>query len=817
MNPAKVFLVSLVIKFLLLQVSISKDTINTNELLADGETLVSSRQKFTLGFFTPGNSRNRYVGIWYTISGPMAESVVWVANREKPINDTSGVLSIDSKGNLVIYARNQTMNPIWSTNIVTVSSSMFTTSMAQLLDTGNLVLVGEDGTKSTVAWQSFDHPASMVLPGQKLGLDRGTGLNKILTSWKSQDDPATGEYSFWLVSLGCLEMFLYRGQVLWWRTGPWDGVKFNGVPEMTRHVIYTFSVVNNSHETSFTWGITDPTVTSSFYLDESGLINRGLWQDHDVKWVVFWAGPIVVCDYYGHCGPSSVCDPYNGGFECSCLPGFQPRSPNEWNSRDGTGGCVRKPGLQMCGHGDGFVKFEQAKLPDTTVARVDMSLDLQACELECLRDCSCMAYAVANISSGEGCTRWYGVLNDTGHFTYGGQDLYVRADASELAKYTKSSKGLLAKNGMLAVLVISLAVPFILVLCCLSWCMKRKRIDRSKDEFDEGLPCLDVHAISAATDNFSFSNKLGEGGFGSVYKGQLANGQEIAVKRLSATSRQGVEEFKNEVRLISKLQHKNLVRLYGCYIHGEEKMLIYEFLPNRSLNFFIFDETRRSTLDWSKRFEIILGIARGLLYLHQDSRLKIIHRDLKASNVLLDAAMNPKISDFGMAKIFGEDQTEDKTSRVMGTYGYMSPEYATHGRYSTKSDVFSYGVLMLEIISGRRNNDYVDEGPAMNLISHVWELWREGTPLDVVDPLLGQAFPTQEVLKCIQVGLLCVQENPADRPTMSATLSMLGNETALSSPRKPAFILETRHSNSDSSTPKTASVNNVSITVIEAR
>ncbi|EXB58573.1 G-type lectin S-receptor-like serine/threonine-protein kinase [Morus notabilis] len=228
-----------------------------------------------------------------------------------------------------------------------------------------------------------------------------------------------------------------------------------------------------------------------------------------------------------------------------------------------------------------------------------------------------------------------------------------------------------------------------------------------EDEEGIDVPFFDFESIIAATDDFSDANKLGQGGYGPVYKGKFPGGQEIAVKRLSSVSGQGLQEFKNEVVLIAKLQHRNLVRLRGYCIKGEEKILLYEYMPNKSLDSFIFDDTKSVLLDWEMRFNIILGIARGLLYLHQDSRLRIIHRDLKTSNILLDQDMEPKVSDFGLARIVGGKQTEASTNRVVGTYGYMSPEYALEGLFSVKSDVFSFGVVLLEIISGKRNTRLV--------------------------------------------------------------------------------------------------------------
>ncbi|NP_001237891.1 serine/threonine kinase-like protein precursor [Glycine max] len=307
---------------------------------------------------------------------------------------------------------------------------------------------------------------------------------------------------------------------------------------------------------------------------------------------------------------------------------------------------------------------------------------------------------------------------------------------------------------------------------------------------------FDLAMVEAATEGFSDENKIGQGGFGVVYKGVFPNGQEIAVKRLSVTSLQGAVEFRNEAALVAKLQHRNLVRLLGFCLEGWEKILLYEYIPNKSLDHFLFDHVKQRELDWSRRYKIILGIARGILYLHEDSQLRIIHRDLKASNVLLDENMIPKISDFGMAKIIQEDHTQVNTGRIVGTFGYMSPEYAMHGHFSVKSDVFSFGVLVLEIVSGKKNTDFYQSNHADDLLSHAWKNWTEKTPLEFLDPTLRGSYSRNEVNRCIHIGLLCVQENPSDRPSMATIALMLNSySVTLSMPRQPASFLRTRNPN----------------------
>ncbi|XP_052487041.1 G-type lectin S-receptor-like serine/threonine-protein kinase SD1-1 isoform X2 [Gossypium raimondii] len=322
-----------------------------------------------------------------------------------------------------------------------------------------------------------------------------------------------------------------------------------------------------------------------------------------------------------------------------------------------------------------------------------------------------------------------------------------------------------------------------------------------------------------ATNNFSGNNILGQGGFGPVYKGTLIEGQEIAVKRLSKNSGQGLEEFKNEVTLISKLQHRNLVKLFGCCVRKDEKILIYEYMPNKSLDYFIFDQTRSKLLDWRIRMHIIDGIARGVLYLHHDSRLRIIHRDLKASNILLDNNMNPKISDFGLARKFGVHQTQAKTKRVIGTYGYMSPEYALDGLFSTKSDVFSFGVLVLEILSGKKNRGFSHPEHDHNLLGHAWTLWMGKRPLELIDTAFGDLYNATEVLRCINVALLCVQQSPPDRPNMSLVLLMLCGDSVLPQPKQPGFFIERNLPMTDSISEKDEmfSIYESTITSLEPR
>ncbi|KAK6797669.1 hypothetical protein RDI58_005371 [Solanum bulbocastanum] len=347
------------------------------------------------------------------------------------------------------------------------------------------------------------------------------------------------------------------------------------------------------------------------------------------------------------------------------------------------------------------------------------------------------------------------------------------------------------------IIVVPTVIVVILIVCISVILMRRRRrklVNDIQSIHGDDISTAesfqyDFSTIRAATDNFSSANKLGQGGFGPVYKGKLPNSQEVAVKRLSADSGQGDLEFKTEVMLVARLQHRNLVRLLGFCLDGTERLLVYEFVPNASLDQFLFDPVKRRQLYWERRSKIIGGVAKGILYLHEDSRLRIIHRDLKASNVLLDAEMNPKIADFGMARLFELDETQGTTNRIVGTYGYMAPEYAMHGQFSVKSDVFSFGVLVLEILSGQKNTCFRNVESVENLLSYAWTNWQEGTAANLIDPMFrGSSGLVRDIMRYIHIALLCVQENIGDRPTMAAVVLMLSSlSLSLPVPSGPAY------------------------------
>ncbi|EEE61690.1 hypothetical protein OsJ_16163 [Oryza sativa Japonica Group] len=343
------------------------------------------------------------------------------------------------------------------------------------------------------------------------------------------------------------------------------------------------------------------------------------------------------------------------------------------------------------------------------------------------------------------------------------------------------------------------------------WRKKRRKLSLEQQELYSivGRPNIFSYGeLRSATENFSSSNRLGEGGYGAVYKGKLMDGRIVAVKQLSQTSHQGKKQFATEIETISRVQHRNLVKLYGCCLEGNNPLLVYEYMENGSLDKALFG-TEKLHIGWPARFEICLGIARGLAYLHEESSIRVVHRDIKASNVLLDANLNPKISDFGLAKLYDDKMTHVST-KVAGTFGYLAPEYAMRGHMTEKVDVFAFGVVLLETLAGRPNYDdvleedkiYIFEWPNPHVTSSnmqpqdlIYSTWSGGctktkAPLKTENPNLTE-FNSEEVLRAIHVALLCTQGSPHRRPSMSRVVAMLTGDAEVGEvAAKPSYITE---------------------------
>nr|GEW37804.1 G-type lectin S-receptor-like serine/threonine-protein kinase At1g67520 [Tanacetum cinerariifolium] len=744
-------------------------TIKLGDQLNITSQLLSPNSTFTLGFFTIPATTYTYLGIWYTNDGQLRR--VWVANPSVPVISSSSFLMINPTNGKLILTTQETILLNISDNVAGSSINL----TATLEDNGNFMLKSE--TSDQTLWQSFDHPTNILLPGMKLGSDLETGITWNLTSRLSDEILDSGAFSLsWEPNGENSQRIIVRrrGQPYWTSGNLQDqAFKFMNVNNLINSRYHLYYVFNNKER--------------YFSFDSVNYLFP--------MWILRPHGRIVDGNGGRLMSNSDLCYGFDLG-----------------------NGCVASANTPRCRNED------------------DKFSPMSGILLLCWNDCGCLGFITGG--NGTGCVTWTG-NKSISNFT-------IDARGDSVSKYVLISHNLDKGDAKTWIWAPILAGIFLVIFCLgLLWYFKRRKHRREeviqerddrhfhelmasgnlKNSSDIGMSGrTDSHnmtvfsftSIVAATNGFSSENKLGQGGFGPVYKGKLSDESEIAIKRLSRTSGQGLEEFKNELILIAKLQHKNLVRVLGCCIHQEEKMLIYEYMPNKSLDFFLFDDTRKALLDWPTRWNIIEGIAQGLLYLHRYSRMRVIHRDLKASNILLDESMNPKISDFCMARIFKENDTEAITKRMVGTYGYMSPEYAMKGNFSEKSDVFSFGVLILEIVSGRKNSCL----SLVDIYFNAWELWKQGNALELMDPTLADTCVIDQLLRTIHVALLCVQDHAVDRPVMPGVVSMLNNDNvSLPSPKRSAFSFGGSGSSSTSveRNLEDYSINGVTITEMEVR
>ncbi|KAL1823103.1 hypothetical protein ACET3Z_009881 [Daucus carota] len=747
------------------------DSIVTNQAISGNQTIVSSGGNFELGFFQAGNSSKYYVGIWFKKVSD--KTVVWVANRERPVMDkySSELKLVD--GNLVLLDEKET--EVWSTDTNFKAYDV----EAVLLDEGNLVL--RNGSKRTL-WQSWDWPSDTWLPGSKIGYDKRTNRKQILTSWKNPEDPTPGMYTLELDPIG--NQYIIRGnrsqQI--WASGAWKGQIFSNVPEMGKKFLFNFNYTTTETEVYFTYSLinTSPYI-ARFIMDYTGQIKQLTWLDNVQKWFLIWSEPKTQCEVNAYCGAYGVCNAMVFPV-CDCLPGFKGRFEKSWSLRDYSGGCERITKLE---HGEAntgnlkadiFGEYRYMKLPDNP--QLVSAGNATDCKSICLSRISCTAYAYY----ADACSTWRGDLFNMQQLAVddiNGKVIYIRLHASKLSK---NNKGIIpgAIGGSIAVVIVMVSLILIAI--------KKRKLGRATEAANpvEGtVVAFGFKDLQTATKNFS--EMLGRGSFGSVFKGTLPDSTVIAVKKLEGI-RQGEKQFRNEISTIGFIQHVNLVHLRGFCSEGNKKLLVYEYASNGSLDSHIFNkEKSKSTLSWRARYEIALGTARGLVYLHENCRDCIIHCDVKPENILLDTHMCPKVADFGLAKLVGRDFSRVLTT-MRGTRGYLAPEWLSGAPVTAKADVYSYGMMLFEFVSGRRNVQHTNGKINFFPTSAAKVIINGGDILDILDPNLNQVADVEEVTRICRVACWCIQDDENIRPSMGQVVQILEGVLSVDLPPDPRVL-----------------------------
>uniref|UniRef100_A0A8I6YI77 Receptor-like serine/threonine-protein kinase n=2 Tax=Hordeum vulgare subsp. vulgare TaxID=112509 RepID=A0A8I6YI77_HORVV len=770
--------------------SAATDTILAGQALSVNDKLVSSNGRYALGFFQTRLTANWYLGIWFNTVPKFTSA--WVANRDRPIKNTTSLeLRISHDGNLVIL--NQSAKSIiWSTQANITGNS----STARLLSSGNLILT-DSSNSPNVLWQSFDHPTDTFFPGAKLGWDKVTGLNRRFISWKNLVDPAAGSYCEQLDPSGVDQLLLValNSSIPYWSTGIWNGKYFAALPEMSARHSISPKLVDNDKEKYLTYNLVaeymDPNMITRHVIDVSGQAKTFIWMKGSEDWVMINAQPRAQCDVHAICGPFTICTD-NKVPHCNCMEGFTITSPKDWELENRADGCTRNTQLDCISNKskthttDKFYSVPCVKLPQNA-PKVEGAASASECAQICLSNCSCTAYSFGD----SGCSMWRNELlnirqlqcSDTTNSN--GETLYLRLSAKDVQSLKNSRRGIV--SGVIIGTGISALGLFALVLLLMVWRNKNKISSqiRNESEVCDGITAFRYNDLQRATN--IFTEKLGGGSFGSVFKGFMKGSNAIAVKRLDGAY-QGEKQFRAEVSSIGAVQHINLVKLVGFCCEGSKRLLVYEYMSNRSLDVHLFGSN--SMLNWTARYQIGLGVARGLAYLHDSCRDRVIHCDIKPENILLDASLLPKIADFGMAKLLGRDYSRVLTT-MRGTTGYLAPEWLTGVPITPKVDVFSYGMVLLEIISGRRNScPSCPSGGNIDVYFpvHAAHKLLEGDVGSLVDHKLHGIANLDEVEIACKVACWCLQDSELDRPTMGMVVQILEGLVEITMPPIPRLL-----------------------------
>ncbi|XP_051223762.1 G-type lectin S-receptor-like serine/threonine-protein kinase At2g19130 [Lolium perenne] len=718
----------------------ARDTLLPGQSLNSSQTLLSNNGIFKLGFnCSVREYYNGYCGfgIWFTTSWSchLDYLPLWqphlVFDFDCDLSSVSlsedGMLHItDSEGTRLLIS-DYTINPSIS-------------AIAVLLDDGNLVLTDQRNS-SVVLWQSFDYPtaSAVLLPGMRLaGLSPFMGNNVSLISY-------TSEYDYDLTGFTLqLDATRRRGFII--QQNP-TGLVFAG----------TFpSWINIREDGGFALTLND--THTYMRLNSSGFIE---FASQEACSSVLWSAPESICDFDSYCGPYGLC---TRSGSCICPAGFWPSITNPWNVL-GCLGEVRQMPIS-CERGssahpdvqfypiDGIYRFPKDSY--STDAR-----SMNECETSCIRNCTCTAFAY-NVT----CLLWFGELRSTVVLDSGsnGSRLYISTSTIQQHHHHQQQSGFRAYLFLLV-----LAVPAIIVISLIILWRCRTKLFTARNVYEnESLVVFSFAQIRNSTKQFS--EILGEGGFGCVFKGTLPGSVVVAVKKLKGLG-QGEKQFRAEVQTIGMINHKNLVRLLGFCADSNNRLLVYEYMEKGSLSSHLFS-TDSAKLSWELRYRIALGTARGLSYLHEECKYCIIHCDMKPDNVLLDAEFCPKIADFGMAKLLGRDFSRALTT-MRGTIGYLAPEWISGLPITHKADVYSYGMMLFEIISGRRNAEKIKEGKFTYFPIFAAVKVNEGDVMCLLDSRLEGDADVEQLTRACRIACWCIQDAEDHRPKMGQIVQIL--------------------------------------------
>lgn len=618
-------------------------------------------------------------------------------------------------------------------------------------------------------------------------MNKVSGEYQRITSWKSPDDPSPGLFAESMNPDGSNEyVLIWNGTNIYWRSGRWNGEYFANVPGTKENTYFNFTFIDNKERKLATYTMKLDSLLTRFVVDYKGQGFQWFWLSNTQQWQTEFTQPLAHCDVYSLCGPFGICDGNNPDSICKCAEGFRPAEEQEWANGVWTSGCSRKSGLNC--ETDGFIPLSNVRLPGNSPVRLNV-LDEVECKEACLNNCSCTAYVYDT-----GCSIWKGELRNLKQPNDGGQNggtLYLRVVASDIPSSSSSSTNVVAVAlGAVAGAVAIFAIGLILV-----WLVRRRRNRRALEAKTDGsLVQFSYSALQKITKNFT--EKIGSGGFGSVFKGMLPNSSTlVAVKKLE-DAMQGEKQFRAEVRTLGGIQHVNLVRLYGFCSEGNKRLLVYEHMERSSLDSQLFGDGA-TELNWELRFQIVLGTARGLAYLHEECRECIVHCDVKPDNVLLDADYNPKVSDFGMAKLIGRDFSKVLTT-MRGTVGYLAPEWIAGLPITPKVDVYSYGMMIFEVVSGKRNNMHADDGSLAFYPSWAVRRVLEGEVKCLLDERILEGVDEEQLMRVCRVACWCIQDLEDLRPGMRQVVQILEGALEVNLPPMPAALQNMMYSSQNS-------------------